>query len=120
MRVLLVLIAVLASGCLHNRHWDTTNTALEATFAAEITVDGLQTRKIVADCQEYNPVIGPCGDRVPLGVYIPLTGILHAAISYVLPPKARLIWQSATSGAEANVIYYNTLVPDQARPTARR
>ena len=112
----LLLIAAFLAGCFpHERHWDGTNTVLEVTFAAELAVDGMQTRQIVADCQEYNPVIGPCGDRVPLGAYIPLTGLLHLAVSYFLPPKARLVWQSVTVGAEGHVIYFNSIVPDQKR-----
>lgn len=115
MRWMLILCLVAACG---PRGWDRTNTAMEATMFAELAVDGYQTRTIVSNCQEYNPVIGPCGDRVPLGVYIPVTAVLHAVIAYALPPRARNIFQAATAGAEAHVIYFNSIVPDQ--PATRK
>lgn len=113
--VRLIAIAVLVIGGCCPARYSKTDLALEGTFAAELAVDGAQTRAIVDDCQEYNPVIGPCGQRVPYPAYILGALVIHAAISAVLPPRARTIWQSITVGVEAHTLYYNAIVPDQMK-----
>lgn len=116
----LVALAVLAvSGCCGvGRGWDHTNTAMEAAFVGELTVDALETGGIVGACQEYNPIIGRCGDRLPYGVYIPLVGLLHVAAALVLPPRWRDGFQAATLGVEGHVVYINAIVPLQPAPAA--
>lgn len=107
-------IALLLAGCCPQQ-WSRTDTALEATFGAELVVDAAQTASIVNNCQEYNPVVGPCGERVPFPIYELAVMVLHAAIAAELPPRAREIFQGVTIGVEGHTIYFNALVPDQPR-----
>lgn len=110
MRRAAVALAMIGACC--PARWSRTDYALEGTFGAELAVDLAQTQGIVANCQEYNPVIGRCGDRVPPGIYTLAVAVLHAAITAVLPPRARTIFQGITIGVEAHTVYFNELVPD--------
>ena len=109
----LLAIAVLVIGGCCPARYSKTDLALEGTFAAELAVDAAQTGAIVGECQEYNPVIGRCGQRMPYPLYTLSALVLHLAISAILPPRARTIWQGVTVGVEAHTLYYNALVPDQ-------
>lgn len=115
MRGLLISV-VLLGGCAMGRGWDRANTAMEAAFLGELTVDAIQTRTIVADCQEYNPIVGPCNNRMPYQAYVPVLGLLHVVAAVALPPRYRDWFQAATIGIEGHVVFFNALVPDQARP----
>ena len=106
------LIALLLSGCCPFRQWSRTDTVLEATFGAELAVDAAQTGHIVAECQEYNPIVGPCGERVPFPVYQLAVAVLHVAVAAALPPRWREIFQGVTIGVEGHTIYFNAIVPD--------
>lgn len=104
MRALLLL----ASGCCSlGSHWSTANTAAELGFAALATVDALQSRNAVEMCSESNPVIGPCGDRVPPVAYYPLSVVVHVAVALTLPARYRTWFQAATVGVEADQVYEN-------------
>ncbi len=115
-----VVVAASLSGCSFGHGWTHANTAMEAGFAGELALDTVQTREIVGACQEYNPVIGPCGDRMPYGAYTGLTMLAHAAIALALPPKYREVFQAFTLGVEGHNVYYNTLVPTQMTPSDAR
>lgn len=45
--------------------------ALQGAFTTALVADALQTQVITARCTEANPVIGRCGELVPLDVYFP-------------------------------------------------
>jgi hypothetical protein len=116
MRVLVIAATLLICGCGAGRGWDRANTAMEVTFLGELAVDAVQTSTIVADCQEYNPIVGPCNNRMPYQLYVPVLGVLHVAAALVLPPRYRDWFQAATIGVEGHVVFFNALVPDQQRP----
>lgn len=104
----LALLACLLVACSGPRRWTKTDVGLEAAFLVEDTIDGLQSRKFVASCHEENPVIGGCGQRLPLGLYIPLTALLHVGIAEAIPHGTwRTIFLAATAGAELDTIYAN-------------
>lgn len=122
--VIPAVIGAMLGGC---AGWSKTDTIAEAGFAAATTVDGLQSVGITHGCAEANPVIGPCGERVPLGIYMPSMVVLHAAVSALLPRGAwRRGWQMATLGVEGGAAYSNYLLgwgPGLARaeaPTLQR
>jgi hypothetical protein len=104
-RAAVVALVVALVGC---ESWTHRDTALEAAFFAATTVDWQQTQDITADCGEVNPVLGPCGQRVPVGVYFPLVLAAHAAISSLLPPSWRTTFQAFTLGTEISTTYWNT------------
>lgn len=108
------IVALAASyalvGCA-GRPWARSDVGLEAAFGVELVGDAVQTSAIVAGCHEYNPIVGPCGERVPFPVYFLTAAALHLAISAVLPARARAVFQGATLGLEGHVIYMNSITP---------
>ena len=102
---ILILFSCL-TGC-YAATWSKMDTAREGAFAVAETLDGLESRRVVALCDEQNPIVGKCGENMPLGAYIPLTIILHAAISVALPPKWREGWQYVSAGIEGGTVASN-------------
>lgn len=106
-----IFLCVFVAGCCGAHGWSRSDVALEGTFALASAVDGMESGKFVDTCHESNPVIGACGERVPLGVYIPLSIVVHAAIAYAIPHGTyRTAFLGLTTGAELDTIYANTLV----------
>lgn len=106
-----IALTVALAGCGASHAWRASDVALEATFAGELAVDWAQSRRFSRACEELNPVVGRCGQRVPLDVYIPVSALLHAVATYLLPAGTiRTTWLGITVGAEADAIYSNTLV----------
>jgi hypothetical protein len=101
----IVVVAML--GC---SHWSRKDTALEASFAIVTTIDWAQTAEVTAACSETNPILGWCGQRMPVGVYFPVALAVHAAVSALLPPTARTIFQAASTGMETNTALWNARV----------
>lgn len=105
------LALVLLTACGPQHAFSKSDYVLETTFAAETAVDWRESGRFVDDCHESNPAIGACGDRVPLDVYIPVSVILHAVITYAIPRGSwRTAWLGFSAGAELDTIYSNTLV----------
>jgi hypothetical protein len=105
-----VVLASLAA-CVPGRGWSRANTALEATFLAELAVDGAQTEAwILPGCTETNPIVGRCGERVPVPLYLAGAAVLHVAVAWLLPGRARDAWQAITIGVEGHVVLQNALV----------
>ncbi|MCW5802176.1 MAG: hypothetical protein KIT31_07295 [Deltaproteobacteria bacterium] len=102
--LVLVACASVSAGC---ARWSKQDTLLEAGFAAATMADWAQTRGIVSVCGEVNPLIGACGDVVPVHVYFPLAIVAHAAISAALPPRLRTAWQAIGIGAQVNQVWHN-------------
>lgn len=104
-------LLVLLTGCCGPHRWTKTDVALESAFALETVADGFQSTTFVDNCHEENPVIGPCGNRVPLPVYIPVSALLHAGITWAIPEgKWRTLWLGITVGAEADTLYANHIL----------
>lgn len=104
----LLLALSFMSGCAGAHRWTKTDVALEATFLAATALDGLQSQKFVESCHEENPIIGDCGDHVPLAVYIPVSMVLHAAVTYAIPHgTSRTAFLGLTTGAELDTLYAN-------------
>ncbi len=118
----MVLMAIMLAGCGAGRGWTGANTAMELGFAGEVAIDTYQTsRSILPACAELNPIVGRCGDRVPLAVYVPVGLVLHAAIAWALPPRLRNLFQIASLGVEGAVIGLNWSTQDdriERHPTA--
>lgn len=104
MRGLAIWLAML-SAC---GGWTKRDTILEISSAGMNGIDALETRGVMADNAETNPIMGTRGQNVPLGVYVPVTMVLHAAVSAVLPAGAwRTAWQAASIGLESVVVLRN-------------
>lgn len=100
------IVAVLSGGCV-SRPWTKTDTALEAACVGLAVLDLNQTTQITRDCMEGNPILGPCGDRVPPAVWFPTMIVLHAITSYLLPSDWRHAFQGVTVGFQTHVSITN-------------
>lgn len=110
-----LVIAVIA-GCASPHAWRSSDVALEATFIAATAVDWGQSGKYSAGCREANPVIGACGDRVPLAVWMPIAMLAHLAITHALPAGTwRTAWLGVTAGLEVDSVYANYLLDTATR-----
>ena len=90
--------------------WTTTDTVMEATYAAVHVMDWRQTRVIAKSeghWRETNGILGdhPSRDKVDTWFAGTLAG--HAIISYLLPDKWRTTWQAITIGMEATTVVRN-------------
>ncbi len=104
----LPLLALLATGCAAGRGWSRADTAAQLAFAATIAVDESQTVGwITPHCMEANPIIGPCGERMPAPLYMASAMALETVIAWSLPPSWRRWFEGAAIGAEGDVIFGN-------------
>jgi hypothetical protein len=123
--VMVILATTLGIGCAGSgsRAWRKSDIALESVFAVALAADWDGSGRFVSSCHEANPVIGACGQRIPLNLYIPLSALLHVAITHLIPSGTwRTAWLGLTAGIEADAAYSNTLItlPSQnPRPASR-
>ena len=103
MRAFVVFVALAAC----TPSWTAKDTVLEAAWIATIAIDRHQTMTITGNCNESNPVMGPCGAGLPPAIYFPITLALHAIVSRALPQPWRLLFQAFTLGLEVSTIWGN-------------
>jgi hypothetical protein len=88
--------------------WRRSDVALEAVFLGALAADWSQSGKYVDGCREANPVIGSCGERMPLAGYILITAALHLVVTHVLPTGTwRTAWLGLTAGVELDTVLAN-------------
>jgi hypothetical protein len=105
-----MMVMMTLGGCAAGQGWTARNTALELAFVGETAVDTYQTaRNILPNCAELNPIVGRCGDRVPLAIYIPAGLLLHAAVAWALPPRWRTPFQAISLGFESIAVGSNVI-----------
>ncbi len=97
-----------ASGCAAGRGWSRADTAAQFAFAATQAIDEVQTRDWIAPhCAEANPIIGQCGENVPVTVYMAGALVLEMTVAAMLPPSWRRVFEGAALGVEGDVIWGN-------------
>jgi hypothetical protein len=101
---ILILVLPLLLAC---SPWTKQDTLLEIGAIGATSLDWYQTEQITRDCAETNPVLGLCGQRVPVNVYMPASMVVHAAVAWLLPAPWRTIWQAAMLGAETSTVWEN-------------
>ena len=102
MRRCLILLAL--ASC---ERWTKQDTALELAFVGATAADWRQTIDITQQCDETNPMIGPCGETVPPDLYFPVAIVVHAAIAACLPPTWRTVFQAFSTGLEVSTVVAN-------------
>lgn len=81
-----------------------------ATLATvSLSIDWLQTRDIVRECQELNPIIGECGQRVSPDVYFPVVILGTLAAGYLIGGAWGDATFAAMAGAETATVWANAL-----------
>jgi hypothetical protein len=98
-------VCLVLCGCVD---WSRRDTAREVAFFAVTTIDWHQTQSIAAGCMELNPILGPCGDRVSVGIYFPFMLIAHVTAAAALPRDWRPSFQAFTIGMESATVVINT------------
>ncbi len=90
--------------------WTKQQVALGAASTALLTVDWYQTKSIALGCQELNPVIGPCGERVPVDLY--MMGVIASSLvlAHFVGDRWRPVLLGALAGAEAATVWSNASV----------
>jgi hypothetical protein len=108
--ILLLAVLMMFSGCAHcNGGWSTLDTSLEAGSQALMFVDYKQTLHIAdnPNLYEQNPVLGKHPSDSKVNLYYAIWAPLHAAVSCMLAPRYRTMWQSGTIGVEGVVVLDN-------------
>lgn len=109
----LLLVTFAASA--HADEWTKTDTAIEAAVLTTFALDYLQTRQIVEDGREGNPIIGLCGGRVGDAkcdgispeLYFGGLAIAHVAAMRLLPHRWRNAAQGLTVGIQIRSLRNN-------------
>lgn len=100
---LLSLVAL--AGCPSN--WRKLDTAAELAAVTTTVMDWSQTRRIVAACDEENPIIGGCGENVNVDLYFTAMVVTEAVASRILSGSWRTLFQGAWIGVEGKTVGRN-------------
>ncbi len=90
--------------------WTPKHVALAGASTALLAFDWHQTQSIARDCLELNPIIGACGERVPVNAYFPVVILAHVALAHVVGAEWRPVLLGAIVGAEAATVWSNASV----------
>ncbi len=82
-------------------------TGLALASSSSILIDWHQTHDIAPRCLESNPVIGECGQGLPVNIYFPVVLTAHLAVGYMLPEHWRIAWFAAIGGMQASTVWSN-------------
>jgi len=103
------LITILClGGCIHCDPWSKADKWREVAYLSVHTVDWLQTRG--ADWERFyetNPILGNAPGRGRTDIYFITTGLLHVAVTHIIPADWRPWWQYISLGFETGVVANN-------------
>lgn len=91
MKILILSLLILTGCATSGVRWTATDQALEGASVAAVLADAMQTDDITRDCREGNPIMGPCGERVPPTLFFAAT----VAASIILPRILPQPWRRA-------------------------
>lgn len=84
---------------------------IQGAVAVTLAADMVSTMHVTDMCREANPVIGRCGERVPVAVFFPLVLVAHTVLTATIPEGTwRTGFQSMTVGVEGHAAFRNTMV----------
>jgi hypothetical protein len=89
------------------RDWSTVDYALDAACLASIVADYVQTKPIIRDGREGNPIMGLRGDRLPPEAYFATVATVHIVVTRTLPRRWRRVGKIAFLGVQAVAIGRN-------------
>ncbi|MFO0583026.1 MAG: hypothetical protein U0229_12200 [Anaeromyxobacter sp.] len=87
--------------------WDWVDTSLQLGIGLGLAADWAQTRQIVRDGREANPLIGAHGEHVGPGVYFPAVFAVTTATAWTLPRDWRRVVQGVLLGVEYATVSRN-------------
>lgn len=97
---LVLVVLLLPASPAQADEWTATDTAIQATVLTLIAADYVQTRQIVADGRESNPIMGRRGDRIPPGMYFLSLATMHTFAAVLLPVRHRRLAQGVMIGVQ--------------------
>ncbi|MEK7593512.1 MAG: hypothetical protein AAB464_02245 [Patescibacteria group bacterium] len=95
------------------KDWTNKDTAREVVYSALHIADWGQTRYIAKNPQKFyerNPLLGKHPSVGKVDTYFFGGLVAHAAISYILPPKYRWVWQYVGIGMEGGAVAHNASI----------
>lgn len=102
----LILLTALAS-CTP-ADWTKKDQGMEGASLIILATDWGQTiQDVTPSCNEGNPVIGECGQRLSPNVYFPVVMVTSMVVARLLPPYYRDFVQGALIGAETATVWDN-------------
>ena len=102
----LILLTALASCTPAN--WTKKDQGLEGVELVLLATDWGQTvQDVVPNCNEANPIIGECGERLRPGVYFPVIIATTMVVTRLPPENLRSVFQGAMIGAETATVWDN-------------
>ena len=87
--------------------WDWVDTSLQLGIGLGLAADWAQTRQIVRDGHEANPLIGAHGEHIAPGVYFPAVFAVSTATAWTLPRDWRRVVQGVVLGMEYATVCRN-------------
>lgn len=94
-------------------NWSDDDTKWQAAYLALHVADWGQTRDIAARPGRYtemNPMLGDHPSRKRVDSHFVVTAIMHTAVSYVLPPDWRRLWQHISVGVGVGTVVQNARI----------
>ncbi len=84
---------------------------LAAASTVMLGIDWVQTVDITRNCTEWNPIIGPCGERISPHAYFPIVMALNLLAGYALAAtqgdNIGQAWFGGVTGLEGVVVWGN-------------
>jgi hypothetical protein len=87
--------------------WRPQHVALESAFVVATAIDWHQTETYTAHCTESNPVLGSCGQHIPVDLYFPLVIAAHLTFAALIDGDYRTAWAAFGAGVESQQVWSN-------------
>ena len=94
--ILTAVMLLLGTPSTHAEAWDRDDLIWQGAVLTTLAIDVYQTRRIVADCRENNPVIGQCGENIPYLAYFAGVALAHTAVVRIVPERYARVIQGVT------------------------
>jgi hypothetical protein len=105
MRLLCLFCVLLLTACPGD--WRRRDTIREHGLIAITLVDWYQTVDITKNCNESNPIIGKCGERVNMHLYFATVLVLQGIVGRLISPDWRTFLHGTWIGVEGATVWDN-------------
>ncbi len=106
---IILMLLICSAPAIAGEPWSKGEVALEVVYQTLQFIDYNQTLSIAADDEytENNIFLGKNPQEEYIHAYFLATALGHIAVTEMLPPKYRRIWQMITIGIEAGYVSHN-------------
>ncbi len=106
MKIIIAALMLLTSSARADE-WNAVDLAGQGAVYSVLAADMVQTLDLTRDCLEFNPVMGSCGQRVPVIPYFVGVAAAHTALAHVLPRKWRRVSQGVIVAVQSVTVARN-------------